>query len=227
MNVKMMFGSGAIAAMVLLASPITAQPVPSIARDACLQRTAEEMVVATRDISVVSAGPVDAENGVRTLFMRNNKTGRTAECRVNTIDGTVLSVSLTGGTSTTPPNATPTEGSFEGRGTASGSVFGRGRQANATLSFNRGNFSLGVFVPPGTSEDVNYQGTVSQLRSKGANGFTLDGRIRSFASSANDRRVVNTGGTCRIEVFDARIISVSCNANVRGGNTRFTGMKQF
>jgi hypothetical protein len=225
MQFRTILGTGAIA--LISAYPAAAQPVPAIARNACIQRTAEEMTVATRDISVVSASSVDAENGVRTLFMRNNRTRQTAECRVNTIDGTVLSVNLTGGNNTTPPvNSTPTEGNFDGRGTASGSVFGRGRQANASLSFNRGNFSVGIFAP-GTSNEVQYQGTINQLRSQGINGFTLDARIRSFASSANNRRVVNTSGSCRIQVSDARITSISCNANVRGGNTQFTGMAQF
>ena len=55
------------------------------------------MTVATRDLSVVSAGPLSTESGARTLFIRNNQTGQTAECRINTIDNTVLSVTLGGG----------------------------------------------------------------------------------------------------------------------------------
>lgn len=97
MDLKPVVGTGAIAAIALLIPyPAIAQSVPATARDACIQRTAEEMVVATRDISVVSAGPVSAESGAVTLFMRNNKTSQTAECRVNTIDNTVLSVKLGG-----------------------------------------------------------------------------------------------------------------------------------
>jgi hypothetical protein len=98
MNLKLMFGTGAIAAIALLAAnPAIAQSVSSMTRNACIQRTAEEMTVATRDVSVVSAGPVSAESGARTLFMRNSRTGQTAECRINTIDNTVLSVTLGGG----------------------------------------------------------------------------------------------------------------------------------
>ncbi len=98
MQFKPVFGCGVMAAVTLMAAlPATAQSVPSGARNACIQRTAEEMVVATRDISVISAGPVNAESGARTLFMKNSQTGQTAECRVNTIDNTVLSVTLGGG----------------------------------------------------------------------------------------------------------------------------------
>jgi len=98
MQFKSVISCGVMAMVaVTVADAAIAQSVPSIARNACIQRTAEEMVVATRDISVVSAGPVSAESGARTLFMRNTQTGQTAECRVNTIDGTVLSVTLGGG----------------------------------------------------------------------------------------------------------------------------------
>jgi hypothetical protein len=38
---------------------------------ACIQSTAEAMVVRTDDIAVVATGPVDPENGVRVLSMRN------------------------------------------------------------------------------------------------------------------------------------------------------------
>ncbi len=100
MNLKSFVGTGAIAAIsLLIAAPAIAQSVSSRARNACIQRTAEEMTVATRDVLVVSAGPVSAESGARTLFMKNSQTGQTAECRINTIDNTVLSVTLGGGNS--------------------------------------------------------------------------------------------------------------------------------
>lgn len=76
------------------AVPAIAQSVPSGARNACIVRTAEEMGVTTREISVSSAGQVSAESGAVTLSLRNNRTGQTADCRVNTIDNTVLSVNL-------------------------------------------------------------------------------------------------------------------------------------
>lgn len=98
MNLKFVVGTGTIAAISLLTiSPAIAQSVSSSARNACIQRTAEEMTVATRDVSVVSAGPISAESGAVTLFMKNSRTGQTAECRINTIDNTVLSVTLGGG----------------------------------------------------------------------------------------------------------------------------------
>lgn len=96
MQVKTILSRGVLMlATLTLTTPVTAQPVPARASSACTQRTAEAMTVATRDIQITGAGPVDPENGVRTLFMRNSRTGQTAECRVNTIDGYVLSVTLT------------------------------------------------------------------------------------------------------------------------------------
>lgn len=101
MQFKPVFGYSVMAAVSLtVAVPAIAQSVPVEIRNACIQRTAEEMTVATRDVSVTGAGPLSAESGARTLFMRNNQTGQTAECRVNTIDGTVLSVNLINSNST-------------------------------------------------------------------------------------------------------------------------------
>ena len=97
MYLKPVLGTGAIAAIALLVpSPVMAQSVPSAARNACIMRTAEEMGVATRDIAVTKTGSVSAESGAVNLSLRNNKTSQTAECRVNTIDNTVLSVNLGG-----------------------------------------------------------------------------------------------------------------------------------
>ncbi|WP_421655986.1 hypothetical protein [Leptothermofonsia sp. ETS-13] len=217
-------------AALMLAYPAIAQPVPAKARNACIQRTAEEMVVATRDITVIGAGPIDPENGVRNLFMRNTRTGQTATCRVNTIDGFVLSVTLGGGNVPPPVVSPPSQGNFQGRGNASGGVFGRGRRADASLSFNRNRFNLRVFVPPGTRTQVQYLGTIRRIRNtnpSNPNTFVIEGRIDSFASSANNLRVINTRGNCRIDVFDARITSTSCSANAPGSATQFRGMSQF
>ncbi|UBF26223.1 hypothetical protein K9N68_32740 [Kovacikia minuta CCNUW1] len=97
MNLKSVVGTGTIAAVsFLIVSPAIAQSVSSGTRSACVQRTAEEMGVATRDLSMIEAGPVSAESGARTLVFRNSNTGQTAQCRVNTIDNTVLSVTLGG-----------------------------------------------------------------------------------------------------------------------------------
>lgn len=107
-QLKTISGNAAMTLMAIsIAYPAAAQPIPSNARNACTQSTAEFMTVAARNLSIMGAGEVDPENGVRTLFMRNNQTGQTADCRVNTIDGTVLSVTMTGGNSNSskPVNA--------------------------------------------------------------------------------------------------------------------------
>lgn len=83
------------AVTIAIAPPVLAQPIPPIASNACITHTAEAMVVAARNIQVTGAGPVDALKGTRTLFMRNTVTGQTAQCKVNTIDGHILSVTLT------------------------------------------------------------------------------------------------------------------------------------
>jgi hypothetical protein len=239
MHLKTVFGNGAMAvATLILAYPAVAQPVPAKASNACIQRTAEEMVVATRDITVTGAGPVDPENGVRTLFMRNKVNGQTANCRVNTIDGTVLSVNVSG-TGTTPPTtpappvfpAPPTAGSFAGRGKATGAVFGTGRQADAALSFNQTRrFSLSVAVPPGNGVQIQYQGVINQISNtvpNNPNSFFIQGRLESFASSANKLQVFKSTGSCWIEVFDARIVSVYCNTGFPASSAQFRGMVQF
>lgn len=106
MQFKTVLGTGMMTALALTpVAPAIAQSVPPSARNACIQRTAEEMGVATRDVSMTGSGPVSAESGARTLFMRNTRTGQTAECRVNTIDNTVLSVNLGGGNSGSNPAA--------------------------------------------------------------------------------------------------------------------------
>ena len=86
-----------------------AAPLPEASKRACLQRTAEEMVVQVRDIDVVNAGPIDAESGVRTVFLRNRVTGQTAECRVNTFTATVISVTTS--PQPRPPQTSPPSGS--------------------------------------------------------------------------------------------------------------------
>jgi hypothetical protein len=233
LNLKVMFGCGAIAIIAASAAPpAPAQPVPDHAAEACITRTAEEMVVSTREITIVGAGPIDPENGVRTLSMRNVRTGQTADCRVNTIDGHILSVQLTGGDrpqpEQPPSGSVPREGTFLGQGRVSGSVFGNSQSVETTLTFNQSDrFSFSLAVPPGTGSQVMYQGVIQQRSSTGPNSFLLQTSVQSVASSANGLRVVDTGGNCRIEVFDARIISSNCQVNVPNHNTQFTGMAQF
>jgi hypothetical protein len=81
-----------------------AAPLPEASKRACLQRTAEEMVVQVRDLDVINSGPIDAESGVKTVFLRNRVTGQTADCRVNTFTATVISVTVT---SPRPPQVVP------------------------------------------------------------------------------------------------------------------------
>lgn len=124
----------------------------------------------------------------------------------------------------------PTSGTFHGRGIVSGSVFTQGRQADAVLNMNQGRFSLSFAATAVRGMEVNYNGTIIRRRagsSRGRNGFVLETQVRTFASSSNGLRVTNTSGGCRIEVFDARIISSSCNTNLRNSSTRFQGMVQF
>lgn len=165
-------------------------------------------------VEVFAPTPVRSETRIRVTYNGNPATGN---------------CSGTGGSSP-PSSSTPTEGSFSGRGQASSSVFGRGQQADASLDFNRNGFNLALSVPPGTGAQVQYLGTINRLRgtnSDNPNSFVLEGRVQSFASSANNLRVIDTAGTCRIEVSDARITSVSCSANAPSSSTRFTGMSQF
>lgn len=106
MQFRTILGTGVVTmAVVAIAAPATAQPIPIGSLNACTQRVAEDMVVQTRDIEFVSAGPIEATTGVRTLVMRNRVTGQTSQCRVNTIDSKVLSVTTS--PQTRPPQVTP------------------------------------------------------------------------------------------------------------------------
>uniref|UniRef100_B8HZH6 Uncharacterized protein n=1 Tax=Cyanothece sp. (strain PCC 7425 / ATCC 29141) TaxID=395961 RepID=B8HZH6_CYAP4 len=96
MKIKTVFRNSAIAAIFLIVShPLIAKAIPQSSRTACIRSTAEEMGVGVFDVAIASVGPVSAESGAVTVNMQNKKTGQTAECRVNTIDNTVLSVKLT------------------------------------------------------------------------------------------------------------------------------------
>ncbi|UBF30305.1 hypothetical protein K9N68_34390 (plasmid) [Kovacikia minuta CCNUW1] len=127
------------------------------------------------------------------------------------------------------PSARPTQTNFQGRGVAQGSAFTRGRNANVALTIDRDNFGLELAEPPGTRARVQYRGAIVRRNnnSGNSNSFTLDGRVRSFNSSANLRVVSNTTGTCRIEVFDARVISSSCRSAAPDSYTQFLGLEQF
>ena len=118
---------------------------------------------------------------------------------------------------------------FQGRGVAQGSAFTRGRNANVSLTIDRDNFGFELAEPPGTRARVQYRGAVIRRtnNSTNAGNFTLDGRVRSYNSSANLRVISNTTGTCRIEVFDARVISSTCRTAANDSTTQFLGLEQF
>jgi hypothetical protein len=119
---------------------------------------------------------------------------------------------------------------FQGRGVAQGAAFTQGRNANVSLTIDRDNFGLELAEPPGTRARVQYRGSIIRRQSGGStnpNSFTLDGRVRTFSSSDNLRVLNNTTGTCRVEVFDARVNSISCNSVAQDGPVRFLGLEQF
>jgi len=121
---------------------------------------------------------------------------------------------------------------FEGRGVAQGAVFTQGRNANVNLTLDGDNFSLEMQESGGRSSDrgrVQYRGAVIRRSntSTNANNFTVSTRVRSFDSSDSLRVVSNTTGTCRMEVFDARVISIACDTLTDNSSTRFLGLEQF
>ncbi|MGC8713576.1 MAG: hypothetical protein ACP5RH_14400 [Leptodesmis sp.] len=96
MQFKTVLSRGAIAAIALIvASPLVAEAIPQRSRAACIRSTAEELGVPVSNIMITDVGPVSAESGAVTVKMQNRTTGQTADCRVNTIDNTVLSVTPT------------------------------------------------------------------------------------------------------------------------------------
>lgn len=139
---------------------------------------------------------------------------------------------------TPPPSQnTPPRNGILGRGVAQGSAFTQGRSANAVLVLDRDNFSLELSEPTSSGSRgqtnpgwVQYRGAVVRRqddRRSGSNSFTLEARVRSFDSSLSLRVVTNTTGTCRIEVFDSRVVSSSCRTAADNSNTQFLGVEQF
>ncbi|GAP98969.1 hypothetical protein [Leptolyngbya sp. NIES-2104] len=127
------------------------------------------------------------------------------------------------------PTSASSQENFQGRGVAQGSAFTRGRNANTRLTLERNNFSLEMTEPSGRGARLQYRGVISRRDNDAntPNSFTLNTRVQSFNSSANLRVLNNTAGTCRIEVFDARIISSTCNAVTGDSSSRFMGLEQF
>lgn len=131
------------------------------------------------------------------------------------------------------PRATPTatpQTEFQGRGVAQGSAFNKGRNVNVVLSLTRNNnFILNLSEPPGTRARAEYRGSIMRRNdtTNSPNSFTLDGRVQTFDSSASQRILSNTTGTCRIEVFNRRVISSNCRAATSDSNIQFLGLEQF
>lgn len=135
-------------------------PPPTVNyRQACIQRTAEAFVVPASSITVLREGPISPESGVRTLFMRNQRSGQGAECRVNTRTGAVISVNINTGP-IIPPNPTVYKNGFRtgyNQGFRDGQNFRRynsgyhpekaiqGGSGNPDPSFDRG-FRDGFFA---------------------------------------------------------------------------------
>lgn len=129
----------------------------------------------------------------------------------------------------TPEATRSTRNQFQGRGVAQGSAFSRGRNASLALTLDQDNFSLDMAEPSNRGARLQYRGVIARRNndSNTPNSFTLDARVRSFNSSDNLRVLNNTTGTCRIEVFDARIVSSSCTTVANNSSTRFMGLEQF
>jgi hypothetical protein len=124
---------------------------------------------------------------------------------------------------------------FQGRGVAQGSVFSRGRNANLALTLDGENFSLEMTEPETNStrnrapRRAQYRGVIVRRNEESSerNSFVLFTRVRSFDSSETLRVISNTTGTCRLEVFDARIIDSNCSTVTDNSSTRFLGLEQF
>lgn len=137
---------------------------------------------------------------------------------------------------TPPAPPTASQSNFQGRGVAQGSAFTRGRTANVSLTLDRDNFSLELAEPSAVGQRgqesaarVQYRGIIRQRQNNQGNsaGFTLSTRVRSFDSSTNLRVITNTTGTCRIVVFDSRVISTNCRTAADNSDTEFLGLEQF
>ncbi len=129
----------------------------------------------------------------------------------------------------TPEATRSTAGNFQGRGVAQGSAFVKGRNATVGLTLDRNNFSLDMTDSSNREARLQYRGVVSRRNndSSSANSFTVDTRVQSFNSSENLRVINNTTGTCRIEVFNSRVISSSCTTVSDSSSTRFLGVERF
>lgn len=133
------------------------------------------------------------------------------------------------------PNRPAPVNFFQGRGVVQGAAFSRGRNANVALTLDGENFGLELTeIQPSnvrgqTPGRVQYRGAITRRTDDptNANSFSLFTRVRSFDSSANLRIITNTTGTCRVEVFNSRVLSSSCSTIADNSETDFLGLEQF
>ncbi len=133
------------------------------------------------------------------------------------------------------PNRPAPTNLSQGRGVVQGAAFNRGRNANVTLTLDGENFGLELteILPSNVRGQspgrVQYRGAITRRTNDpaNANSFSLFTRIRSFDSSTNLRIITNTTGTCRIEVFNSRVLSSSCSTIADNSETDFLGLEQF
>jgi hypothetical protein len=201
------------------------------ARTACREQAEQQLLTVN---SIVTTIPVSSGGQMigSEVLLNVSRSGSTYDVRCDYDNASrVATISNLPNPGEGSASSVPAEGTFSGRGLASGSVFGNEREAEALLNFNQtNNFSFSLAVPPGTGAQVQYAGRITRIRrasSGGSHSFVLQGRVQSFASSANNLQVINATGTCDIEVFDARVISSSCNTRLRDSGTRFEGLLQF
>lgn len=203
------------------------------AREACRNQVEQQSLTFN---SIISTMPLSNSSGQMTgseVILSVSRSGSTYDVRCD-YDNTSRTATIANLPEEAPGSSQsttlPTQGTFLGRGLARGSVFVDEQEVEANLNFNGSNFSYSLAVPPGTGAQVNYSGTINRLRetsSSNAGTFILQGRVQRFASSADDLQVINATGTCRIEVFDSRVVSTNCNTRARNSATRFEGLQQF
>ena len=149
--------------------------------------------------------------------------------------GVVWVSQATAQTNSPTPSRPATMTFFQGRGVAQGAAFNQGRNANVALTLDGNNFGLELTeiqasnVRGQAPGRVQYRGSITRRSDEPgrANSFTLNTRVSSFDSSQNLRILTNTAGTCRLEVFNSRVISSSCSTVADNSSTQFLGLEQF
>lgn len=202
------------------------------AREACTTQAQQQSLAVNGPIT--SATPLFDSRGQMIgtdLIVNVTRNGETYDVRCSYDNATrVATISSSSNQVQTPSNSTRpvAQTNFEGRGVAQGAAFTRGRTANVFLTVDSDNFVLELVEPRGRAR-VQYRGAVirRQADRSNPNGFTLDGRVRTATSSDNSRVLSNTTGTCRVKVFDSRVIASNCNIATSDHSTRFLGLEQF